>query len=364
VTEYTLAGLFAGVGGVESGFSQHGFKAVLANEIDPNAAKSFNIFHPPSPGEHSPLVVGDIHEFATDPNSPEYQELNGIDVLTGGFPCQPFSLAGYRLGFEDPRGNVYWQIERLFRQHLPEVIFLENVANLLTHDGGRTVERVVASLEGRELDGVGENDELKFHRVVDAQPYYPSIVVANALDFGLPQNRKRVFIVAFKSSRRRDKFEVEFARIRSEARLTGITAIDDIIDFGDDASPKYRYGESHKYFELLAHALAASEPYRRTIAQWRRVYARTGKPGIAPTLTANMGGGGHNVPIIKTNSGVIRKLTPEECFRLQGFETPEPVIRQLHETCSDSALYKQAGNSVAIPVIAAFASAIRCALEA
>ena len=135
VMKPTLVGLFAGVGGIELGFKKAGFDVQLANEIDPYAATTYRL------NNRHALVEGDIASLKSD------QLPKGYTVLSGGFPCQPFSVAGYRQGFDDERGNVFWEIDRLIRETKPEVVFLENVKNLRTHDGGNTFRVIREALE-------------------------------------------------------------------------------------------------------------------------------------------------------------------------------------------------------------------------
>lgn len=127
-----VAGLFAGVGGIELGFKQAGFIPVLANEIDKYAGVTYSLNH------SHPLILRDVRGLET-------REIPRIDVLTGGFPCQAFSVAGYRKGFKDPRGNVFWEIVRILDEKKPSIVFLENVKNLTGHDGGKTFEVILRS---------------------------------------------------------------------------------------------------------------------------------------------------------------------------------------------------------------------------
>lgn len=310
----SVAGLFAGIGGIELGFKQAGFQIALANEIDEYAVKTY---------EHNyshKIIHSDIADLKADKLPQD------LTVLTGGFPCQPFSVAGYRRGFDDERGNVYWQIERLFLESEPEVIFLENVKNLLTHDSGNTYKTIQQSL-------------------IDAK-YHVTYKVMNAKEYGnIPQNRERIYIVAFKSESAFNKFEWP-APIPLTSRLS------DFIDFESKVADKYYYTAERPFYDSLVESITDSN----TIYQWRRQYVRANKSGNCPTLTANMGMGGHNVPLILSKFG-IRKLTPEECFRLMGFtdlKRPDGI--------AESRLYKQAGNAVVVPVIERIASSIKDAL--
>ena len=313
-TELTVAGLFAGIGGIESGFARAGFIPVIANELDPYAAKTYreNYSHE--------LVEGDIADF----DSAQLPE--NLTVLTGGFPCQPFSVAGYRKGFDDHRGNVFWDIERLYLAKKPDVVFLENVKNLRGHDGGNTFAVIKASLEEAGYT-VLEN-------------------VLNAKEYGdIPQNRERIYIVAFRSANAAKAFSWP-----DKVELT--TKLSDVIDFEKKVDDKYYYAGSFFHDKLLA-SITRSD----TVYQWRRQYVRENMSGVCPTLTANMGMGGHNVPLIRAKHG-IRKLTPQECFRLMGFDD-----LKIPSGMAESRLYKQAGNAVVVPVIRRIAEKIKLALE-
>jgi DNA (cytosine-5)-methyltransferase 1 len=310
----SVVGLFAGIGGIEVGFQQAGFEPLLANEIDPYAAKTYraNYGHPLIEGDIASLQSGDLPK--------------NLTVLAGGFPCQPFSVAGYRKGFDDARGNVFWEIERLYKETTPEVVFLENVKNLRNHDGGNTFRIIEKSLRDNG--------------------YSVSAEVLNAKAHGnVPQNRERIYIVAFKDPD-------AFGRFEWPEPVALSTSLRDFIDFDVKVDQKYYYTEERPFYDVLVRDI--TDP--NTIYQWRRQYVRANKSGDCPTLTANMGMGGHNVPLILTPHG-IRKLTPEECFRLMGFED-----LQRPANMAESRLYKQAGNAVVVPVIKRIANHIKIAL--
>jgi DNA (cytosine-5)-methyltransferase 1 len=331
----TIAGLFAGVGGIELGFSSAGFEVVSANEIDPYAAQTYALNH-----SHR-LIIGDIadvtgNNLATDKHGDE----KTIDVLTGGFPCQPFSVAGHRKGFDDSRGNVFWDIHRLIEELSPEVVFLENVKNLVGHDGGKTFATIKSSLEGCTPNPNG---------MTLSVPYFVASSVLNAKDFGVPQNRERLYIVAFKSKVAFERFTFP----KAHANDVSNPKLSDFIDFESAVDEKYYYREDKSIFESLSREIVDPE----TVYQWRRHYVRANKSGLCPTLTANMGMGGHNVPLVLTKHG-IRKLTPTECFRLMGISNAK-----FPSKIADSRLYKQAGNAVVVPVIEAIAASIQSALR-
>jgi DNA (cytosine-5)-methyltransferase 1 len=309
-----MAGLFAGVGGIELGFKQAGFTPVLANEIDKYAGVTYSLNH------SHPLILRDIHELET-------REIPRIDVLTGGFPCQAFSVAGYRKGFKDPRGNVFWEIVRILDEKKPSIVFLENVKNLTGHDGGKTFEVVVNALE-----------ELGYH---------VSYKVMNAAEYTkVPQNRERIYIVGFRKKQ-------DFSKFRFPTELNTSLDLADFIDFETKVDDTFYYKDKYMSKELEKNITR-----RDTVYQWRRQYVRENKSGLCPTLTANMGTGGHNVPLVLTRHG-IRKLTPRECFNLMGF----PKTFKLPAGLANSQLYKQAGNAVVVPVIKRIATQIMKAIE-
>jgi len=303
-----VGGLFAGIGGIELGFKKAGFDIAWANELDKNACLTYRANH-----EHI-LFEKDINQLETS-------EVEKIDVLTGGFPCQAFSIAGYQKGFRDDRGNVFFQILRFIDDLKPKVVFLENVKNLVGHDKGRTFKRILYEFEERG--------------------YSVKHKVLNSFEYGnVPQNRERIYIVAFKN--REDALKFQFPKAKKLSKK-----VTDLIDSTVDE--KFYYTNS-RYYKQLKQEMKN----RDTVYQWRRVYVRENKSKLCPTLTANMGTGGHNVPLIIDDKD-IRKLTPRECARFQGYD--ESFI--FPKVLSNSALYKQVGNSVTVPVIEAIAREIK-----
>jgi len=313
----TCASFFAGVGGIDQGFENTGFfETIYANEIDENACKTFET--------NFSLKVD-----CRDVNIVQANEIPKFDVMLAGFPCQAFSIAGYRQGFNDEkgRGTLFFELVRMIREKHPKVIFLENVKNLVSHDNGNTFRAIL-----EYLTECG---------------YFVKYQVLNAKDYGnIPQNRERIYIVAFKNKKAYQKFEFP-----SPIELT--TKLSDVIDFNKKVDDKFYYTKDNCFFyNELEKTITSSN----TVYQWRRVYVRENKSDVCPTLTANMGTGGHNVPLILTKHG-IRKLTPHECFNLQGF----PKTYKLPDLASTH-LYKQAGNSVVVSVIQRIAENIYKAL--
>lgn len=309
---------FAGVGGIDIGFSQAGdFKTVYANEFDKNAQHTFETNF----GDEI-LDRRDIR--AVEPDEGRLGKVKA-DVLLAGFPCQPFSIAGYRKGLDDERGDLFFETLRIIKEKQPEVVFLENVKNLVTHDHGNTFKVI------REF-------------LVHAG-YYIKWKVLNAKEYGnVPQNRERIYVVGFKDRETFDRFEFP-------EKIPLTKALSSIIDFDAKVDEKYYYRKGKQpFYDELEKDIVSSD----TVYQWRRQYVRENKSGVVPTLTANMGTGGHNVPLIRTSDGQIRKLTPRETFNAQGY----PDNYKLPEDASNGALYKQAGNSVVIPVIKRIAEKI------
>ena len=196
-----VAGLFSGIGGIELGFKKAGAEVVFSNDIDEKASVTFNLNHKNS------LFVEDLIELPS-------KSIPKFDILTGGFPCQAFSVAGYRKGFGDPRGNIFWEIARVLDAKKPSVIFLENVKNLVNHDSGKTFKVIKNALEERGY-------HLKFE-------------VLNSLDYGnVPQNRERIYIVGFRSRKQFKNFEFP-SRINLKSELK------DFIDFTNQLAQCHR----------------------------------------------------------------------------------------------------------------------------
>lgn len=303
----SVISFFAGVGGIDFGFEKSGnFDVIYANEFDKYATKTYEA--------NFNLNVDD-----RDIRNVPIEDIPNADVLLAGFPCQPFSVAGYRKGFEDERGDLFFEILRIITNKNPEVVFLENVKNMVTHDNGNTFKVIREALE---LNG-----------------YYLKWAVLNSTDYGnIPQNRERIYIVGFRSKKAFDKFDFP-----EPIALTN--PLHKYIDFqSKNIDKKYFYNEVKN--PTFFHKLEEKITSQKAIYQWRRQYVRKNKSGVVPTLTANMGTGGHNVPLILSDRG-IRKLTPRETFNIQGF----PPNFKFPSDISDGQLYKQAGNSVVIPVI-------------
>lgn len=313
------ASFFAGVGGIDIGFEKAGFDTVYANELDKFAVTTLK--------ENFDFVIDhrDIRDVKTN-------EIPDFDIMLGGFPCQAFSVAGYRQGFDDEkgRGNLFFELERIFAEKKPPVIFLENVKNLVSHDKGNTFKVILDSL----------------HK----HGYHVSHQVLNAAEYGnIPQNRERIYIVCFKDEQAHNRFVFP-----EKTPLT--KRISDLLEDENTIDTRYFYTAKTPFFDQLVEDVIDAE----TLYQWRRKYVRANKNNLCPTLTANMGTGGHNVPLlnVQKKANTIRKLTPRECFNFQGY----PADYKLPKDMSNANLYKQAGNSVVVPVIERIAQQIKLAL--
>jgi DNA (cytosine-5)-methyltransferase 1 len=328
--KYKVGGLFSGVGGIEMGFEQAGFSIEWANEFDKYACKTYR-----SNFNHQ-LFEKDIHNLKGD-------ELSNVNVLTGGFPCQAFSVAGYRKGFNDERGNLFFQIMRLIDEmdHKPEVLFLENVKNFKGHDRGRTFEIVCKE--------IAERGYSVFHDVLNTAKYTL-----------IPQNRERIFIICFKNEH---DWQLKPINSTISSRFSALfppklkNKPKNIRDFLEKRTVdrKFFYDEDKYMYKELKENMTNID----TVYQWRRKYVRENKSNLCSTLTANMGTGGHNVPLIIDDSKRFRKLTPRECFNLQGFGKNFKIPSEI----SNGNLYKQAGNAVTVPLIKILAKQIKIALD-
>lgn len=304
-----MASFFAGVGGIDLGFEKtKKIRTIYANEFDPAARQTYERNFSISV---DPRDIRDVSG----------EDIPNVDIIAGGFPCQAFSLAGNRQGFEDEKGRgvLFFELLRIIHDKKPRFVFLENVKNLVSHDHGNTFRVILDSLK--------------------KEGYCCRYQVLNAMTYGnTPQNRERIYIVGFLNKEDHGKFSFpDPVPLNNRIR--------DVIDFDQKVDDKYYYTEK-KFKGKIYQKLRKEMDDSNAVYQWRRKYVRKNKSGVVPTLTANMGEGGHNVPLIKTPSG-IRKMTPEECFRAQGF----PQTFHLPDQMADYKLYKQAGNSVCVEVI-------------
>ena len=298
-----VCSLFSGIGGIDLGFMQAGFNIVWANEYDKDAAKTYR---------HN---FGNRHLVEKDIRKVDVAAIPDFDVLVAGFPCQPFSILGKQRGFEDARGMLFYEIEKVVKAKRPQVIFLENVANLIEHNDGKTFLTVYNTL-------VPYGYSFRY-RVMDA------------IDYGnVPQHRTRIFIVAFLDNDKCERFEFP-------EKIKRTTKLNDIIRRSEKHDKSYYYTESSEYYNDL-----------NKIAQDKQALYRIFENGVSakpyyvcPTLVASMGAFMHRIPVVKDDYG-IRMITPYECLALQGFPKDYRFPR-----IPISSAYKQCGNSVVVPVI-------------
>lgn len=296
--------LFAGTGAFSRVFEEFGHTVVFANDIEASSEKIYKLNFP----NHN-FVLGDLNAIDT-------KEIPAHDVLCGGFPCQPFSIAGKREGFADKRSDVIWKMLKIIRRHKPKILLLENVKNLLTHDGGQTFQTIIKCIE-------------KLGYRVEYQ------VLDTAKHSEIPQHRERVYIVGTRG---------ELVKPWLGLNQGPNKKIKEYLE--ENPESKYYYGENYLSFDKIKNEVKKSVEEHNVLYQYRRYYVRENKSNVCPTLTANMGSGGHNVPLLLDARG-IRKLTPRECFNLQGFGADF----KLPTDVSDSKLYKLAGNAVSVPII-------------
>ncbi|MBQ1411409.1 MAG: DNA (cytosine-5-)-methyltransferase [Oscillospiraceae bacterium] len=310
--EYTVGSMFAGIGGICLAFKENGCKLIWANEIDKYACKTYR------------LNFGDDYLVEGDIQTIKAESVPKFDILTAGFPCQTFSSVGLLQGFDDPRGNLFFETARIIKAVHPQVVFLENVANLIAHDEGRTFEVICNTLS-----------ELNYH---------VTYKVMNAKEYGnLPQQRNRIYIVAFKNKKYLSKF-----RFPDPIPLTR-TAFD---LFDKDRKDSKYYMDGHRMWDrMMEYMNDRKRVYRFT--DWG---LSRGMEGICPTLLAAMGSRFERIPFFYDDYSV-RLITPREAARLQGF--PETFILPKE---NEKQVYKQIGNSVAVPVVSRIVQNILAAL--
>ena len=338
--------LFAGIGGFRLGMERVGHKCVGFCEIDKFARSSYKAMH----NTENEIEYHDIKEVTNE----EFRKLRGkVDVICGGFPCQAFSIAGKQLGFEDTRGTLFYEIARAAKEIKPRYLLLENVRNLLSHDKGQTFTRIL-----KILDELGYDVEWQ---------------VLNSKNFGVPQNRERIFIVGhlrggctyrvFPIQGKGKEFNTNgeikqvgnivnttsFGGNPQRGRIYNTDGISPALNCvgGGGLEPKILVREATKQGYTVADvgdSINFSHPNSKT----RR--GRVGK-NIANTLLTT------DEQSVVLSDYKIRKLTPKECWRLQGF--PDELFDKAQEVNSNSQLYKQAGNSVTVNVIEEIAKRLK-----
>ncbi|NLX05188.1 MAG: DNA (cytosine-5-)-methyltransferase [Phycisphaerae bacterium] len=325
VTAVTVGSLFAAIGGFCKAFQQNGATVFWASDRDRFAAQTFTANFPGVRYLEKPVEDLSVHA----------DQLEPIDVLTAGFPCQAFSIAGEKRGFGDPRGLLFLHIIRIineFGKKKPKILLLENVKNLKAHDRGRTFKRIQT-----EIQKAG-------YWFGDANAR-----IMNTADYtDIPQNRQRVFMVAMSQAH----FPTNSFIFPDPTPNLKLRSVRSFLDLDRKADEVFYFKPDSQYYDLFRNAIETGG--RGYVYQLRRSYVRRNMSDMCFTLMANMGEGGHNQPVIKDRWG-IRKLTPRECARLQGYED---VWFQIPSSLSNSQIYKQIGNSVTVPLVAQLAERI------
>lgn len=299
--EFTFIDLFSGIGGFRLAFESVGGKCIFSSDIDKWANETYY-------DNFGDYPQGDISKI-------DAKDIPDHDVLCGGFPCQPFSIGGYRKGFCDTRGTLFFEVERILKAKKPQAFLLENVKGLTNHDKGNTFKVIKQSLT--------------------KMGYSIFYQVLNSKDYGVPQNRERIYIVGFKNNVSSFIFP---SPIYSKSNINELLEHDvEGHDLSETASKHLK-----KHLENYREKKNINDEYPIFAAEIRPSRCSLRNDGCSPCLTAKMGTGGNNVPVLATEN---RKLTVRECLRLQGF----PESYKMKDNYSQS--YKQIGNSVTVPVI-------------
>ncbi len=317
---YKYIDLFAGIGGFRQGFDSLNYKCVFSSEIDAHAQEMYK-------ANYGVLPHGDIKNIDLDIIPP-------FEILTAGFPCQPFSIAGEKKGFNDARGTLFFEIMKIIKYHKPKVVFLENVKHLKNHDNGKTLKVILNLLEKED--------------------YTVSWDVLNAKDFGVPQNRERTIIIAASNG-----IEFDFSRLKKNpgVKLKNILEKENE-NFEFLNKSEYTLLDNPK--EQLSGLIFAG--YRnkstrkkgvrpntnhlsRVHKQPNRIYS---SEGTHPTLSSQESAGRYYI----LHENRVRKLTLKECYRLMGFPDDFKLIG------TKAKLYNRIGNSIVVPMVKAIATEI------
>ncbi len=315
--KFKFIDLFSGLGGFRIAMEEIGGECVFSSDIDRFVQKVYK-------ENFGEIPYGDITQI-------DEKEIPDHNILCAGFPCQPFSIGGLRKGFTDTRGTLFFDIERILREKQPDAFLLENVRGLENHDRGRTLQVMLDIL----ADVVNDQPRLSdSDRNLGYKVYYK---VLNSKDYNVPQNRERIYIVGFKNHDvkfafpKGQKLELKVADLLESDVDSAHYRVSSIVEAYIDKHLKERNIDLKKSHLLIANEIRPSRCSFRD-------------DGISPCLTAKMGTGGNNVPIIVKDQ---RKLTVKECLRIQGF----PEWYRIKENHMQS--YKAIGNSVSIPVLKA-----------
>lgn len=302
---FTFIDLFCGIGGFHSALSSLGGRCVFASDIDKYAKEVYEKNYGLKP--HGDITKIDV------------KDIPAHDIICAGFPCQPFSISGDQKGFEDPRGQLFFNVVAIAKHHNPKVVFLENVKNFEKHDGGKTLDTVK-----KELENIGYT-------------VYSKVLCAS--DYGVPQARNRIYIVAFRN-------DLDSSQFSFPTKSNTFRVVQDILiaDHENTIQGSYVINRETTMNENLPTERTNDLVRIGKIGEGRqgeRIYSIL---GVSTTLSSQGGGLGGKTGMYLIN-GVVRKLYPRECARLMGF----PDTFQLADTQEQN--YKQFGNSVVVEMI-------------
>lgn len=319
--KYKFIDLFAGIGGFRKGFEDAGFECVFTSEINEKCQEVYS-------NNFGEKPYGDITQI-------EPKEIPNFDILLAGFPCQPFSISGKKMGFEDTRGTLFFDICQIIDEKKPSVVVLENVKHLIHHDKKRTFTTIL-----KALTNLGYNVTHK---------------ILNAKDFGLPQNRERIFIIATKNH------YFDFSKLKKKKKVILRDFLDKEGDFEFIEKSEYtlidmpRKQDSGLLFVGYRNKNIWKKGVRENTEHLSRVHRQPNRiysiDGTHPTIPSQETAGRFFIYIPELDA--VRKLTINECYKIMGFEANFIKHSNLGEQ------YKQIGNSVAIPVIRAIAESIK-----
>jgi DNA (cytosine-5)-methyltransferase 1 len=300
--KYNVVSLFAGIGGFDLGFEFAGFNNIWANDFDKFAVQTYKA------NVNENIVYGDIREVK--------ESIPQHDVLIGGFPCQPFSTLGKLQGFEDERGTLFFVIKEILTKYDTKVVVLENVKNLIHHDNGNTFKRIL-----KELDEIG---------------YYCHYKVLNTQDYGIPQRRNRIFLIAF-NKKYFDNTPFDFPK-PIELKYNTLDILDSNVDEKYFISKKFSktiLGDGTKGYKVKP---TIDQPISKTFCATMHKMHRASQDNYVTDDNS------YKQINDKENKTPIRRLTPNECRQLQGFPS------DWKQVVSDTQAYKQFGNAVTVDV--------------
>ena len=307
-----VGGLFSGIGGIEIGFQQTGFEISWAVENDAACCRTYR-----HNDNKTKIIEKDIRAVKAE-------FLDRVDVLTAGFPCQSFSIAGKQRGFSDIRGHLFYEVGKFIQAHKPRFVFLENVPNLIEHDNGKTFNIV--------------------HNVLSELDYSIRYKVLRASEYGgVPQIRDRIYIIAF-----REQIDCDLFEFPKQMDLS--ISIEDILQRNIKRHAVYYYNETDVFYNFAKSIVVRNDSIYRVYHDSIKLTQNK----MCPTLTASMGVRSNQIPLVIDDFG-LRKLTIQECIDFQGF--PKDFHFPSSITLEDA--YKQIGNSVCVPVVRRIAEQIQ-----